>query len=715
MKEVRVTNLIRDSSDEELRRMIELKSIQKFKQKAKPLQVETVLNLLRGRNTFVLAATGFGKSRISELYLEMLPRDRRQNLRGVVVVLNPLDALGDNQVAEKIAAGFTAINLTQSNFSEDACLEILEGAYNFVYLSPEIFLNNEVFCDMYFSTNFQSLLALVVVDEAHMIYAWGLVEGGQKKLKTLVRHQDFSAFRPCYGCLASQLLTKNNAPLLLMSATCRPAAIEAIKKNLKLLDTHIDVLRGELTRPEICIIRLPMTASIQSCEDLSKLYGPKDETPDDQLVPSLIYHGTRKRTLQGVEVLAKYRGTPRNHLDPRNTLARRYHACTGDLDKKDTIEDFSQGKVPILSCTLALGMGQNWSLVRQVVHIGRGDPSLVCQMVGRCGRDGRPGLAILFVEPNQPKGKNKPEDFTPGQIQSDEDRMDALAVTPVCLRIAFSMDNLNGYIPLDFNDPLYQAEVLREQQKGFPTCMCSNCMPHAATGLVQNMKRLNRSNFTDYVLNLVPMTAVPTIPEKRKYNMNTNGPVTNAHERARLEHLKQSLQDDFNIFFRQTVPRDGSLVPTDLFGDEEIQLIINYFGQIETEADIQRIIKGESMKGQAAHLMKTIKLFKSGRVWRGEAAEAGVVEKGSNKAAESGASATQENEDVALPSVATKRPRKNAISPEERIRREEEAARRKKIKEKRAEDSRLEQEYKKKRAAQQAQIRADVKKERGII
>ncbi|OAV93874.1 hypothetical protein PTTG_05012 [Puccinia triticina 1-1 BBBD Race 1] len=318
-----------------------------------------VMNLLRGRNTFLLAATGFSKSRILEIYFSMLPKDGLGNAIGVVVVLNPLDALGNNQVTKKLAAGFTAINLTKPNFTAQACRDIQKGFYNFVYLSPEIFLDNQMFSNIYFLPEFQSKLALVVVDEAHMIYAWGLVESGQNKLKTLVRHQDFAAFRPCYGSLAIPLLTRNGAPLLLIFATCRPAAITAIKKNLKLPDTHINILRGELTRPEIRIIRLPMTDSIQSCDDILKLYGPKEDNPDEELVPSLIYTGTRQRTLQVLEALDRARGTLGNHLNPCNSLACRYHACTGELDKQDTILDFAQENVPILSCTLALGMG--WS------------------------------------------------------------------------------------------------------------------------------------------------------------------------------------------------------------------------------------------------------------------------------------------------------------------------------------------------------------------
>jgi superfamily II DNA helicase RecQ len=91
---------------------------------------------------------------------------------------------------------------------------------------------------------------------------------------------------------------------------------------------------------------------------------------------------------------------------------------------------------------MALGLGQNWKRVRMVTHMGRGDPAQIAQMIGRCGRDGRNGLAILFMEKTRRTGKNSVNHFTRGVDQTDEDRIDALAITPVCLRIAFSMDNL---------------------------------------------------------------------------------------------------------------------------------------------------------------------------------------------------------------------------------------------------------------------------------
>ncbi|KAA1120019.1 hypothetical protein PGT21_036994 [Puccinia graminis f. sp. tritici] len=53
-------------------------------QDPKPIQVETVATLARGKSAFFLAGTGFGKSRIAEMYFKTLPPKSKP----VVLVLN---------------------------------------------------------------------------------------------------------------------------------------------------------------------------------------------------------------------------------------------------------------------------------------------------------------------------------------------------------------------------------------------------------------------------------------------------------------------------------------------------------------------------------------------------------------------------------------------------------------------------------------------------
>jgi hypothetical protein len=65
----------------------------------KEVQLDLVINLIHCRDTFVLAGTGVGKSRIPEMYLDLFPRYKKP----IVLVLNPLDSLGDNQVCHQLA------------------------------------------------------------------------------------------------------------------------------------------------------------------------------------------------------------------------------------------------------------------------------------------------------------------------------------------------------------------------------------------------------------------------------------------------------------------------------------------------------------------------------------------------------------------------------------------------------------------------------------
>ncbi|KNZ48524.1 hypothetical protein VP01_55g2 [Puccinia sorghi] len=71
---------------------------------------------------------------------------------------------------------------------------------------------------------------------------------GKTSTSAHFRFKDYGIFRPTYGKLGPQLLFQNNNPLLLLSATWWPVAVEATKTSLKMTDQTVDILRGELTR-----------------------------------------------------------------------------------------------------------------------------------------------------------------------------------------------------------------------------------------------------------------------------------------------------------------------------------------------------------------------------------------------------------------------------------------------------------------------------------
>lgn len=267
-----------------------------------------------------------------------------------------------------------------------------------------------------------------------MIYSWGMVESGKhRKLVAHHRNPDRGFFRPSYGQLGSRLMATDNVPILLMSATCRPVAVEAIMSSLKLTQSNLTMLQGELNRPELRFMRVYLQRPLSSAEDLLRVTPDRSDVPDKSVPQMLVYSGSQNNTLTALRILCRARGTPEDADNGKSSYCQRFHASTGPLDKKDRIADYAAGKFRVMSCTMALGMGQNWDCCRYVVVMGDGDPSNTLQMLGRAGRDRRPGLGLMFLEEKRAGGRNSVRAFDGLTEQTDDDRLDALRITPVCL------------------------------------------------------------------------------------------------------------------------------------------------------------------------------------------------------------------------------------------------------------------------------------------
>ncbi|KAH9447418.1 hypothetical protein Pst134EA_029457 [Puccinia striiformis f. sp. tritici] len=573
-------------------------SVNLYHDQPKALQVEAVLSLVQGKHTFVRAETGYGKTRISEMFFGLFER------RVVVLVLVPLDSLGDDQVREKKLVNITAINLNKMTLNWVTVRKIQKGNFSFVYLSPEVFLNSSLFTELFFSDAFQDILALIVVDEAHMVYLWGLVVSKQSKtLIIFVRLEDQGIFRVAYGHIGTCLMATNNIPVLLLTATCRPEAVSSITTSLMLQPSDLNMIDGELTRPEIRFIRIYMDSTLSSCDDLLRLFAPHSFTPADQAVPMIIYSGTRNRTFQVMKVVNEARKTKTHEYDPHDRFIRRYHSVTGDQEKARALEDFGNADVPVISATMALGLGQNLKRVRCVEHMGRGDPSAIVQMVGRCGRDGRPGLGLLFMERTRKNGKNKVSDFEEGKGQNNDDRMDALAVTPCCLRKVMTLDNKVGYIPLSDDDTNIHTERAREDSLGFSKCDCSTCMPAEAEALIKGFQQLTASNFDRGLKNPFSMSKDPTVViltrkrDKQAHKGTCRYPLAVARE------LVQHLIYQFDEFYYNLLSTRAEFPPGVFFGLTQAETIVASIDQVRAGDDhdtslMEGLIGGEEFDGQ---------------------------------------------------------------------------------------------------------------------
>src|SRR6187200_2858997 len=128
----------------------------------RPGQLRAVAAASAGRDVLAVLPTGGGKSAIYEL--AGLLRD------GPTVVVSPLIALQDDQLAHLRAADLSAIvlNSHQSAREHAAALEASCRPETFVFLSPEQLGNAEAHEALR-----RARPGLFAVDEAHLISQWG--------------------------------------------------------------------------------------------------------------------------------------------------------------------------------------------------------------------------------------------------------------------------------------------------------------------------------------------------------------------------------------------------------------------------------------------------------------------------------------------------------------------------------------------------------------
>lgn len=237
-------------------------------------------------------------------------------------------------------------------------------------------------------------------------------------------------------------MATEDVPILLMSATCRPQAVQSILDSLSIVPKHISLIQGELVRPELQYIRIYLARPLDTAEDLKPIIPSILDVSNKDLPPMLIYSGTQTGTMTVIEAVCNARGTPEDIRNGNSDCIQRFTSVTGDKDKVSRAKYFGEGKFPIFSATSALGLGQNWTRVRVVIVMGAMDPSETNQMGGRAGRGGDEGLVIMFVQSSMTKGPKSAEEIVVTNSMTNDDRMHAIRLTPCCLRVAYALDSL---------------------------------------------------------------------------------------------------------------------------------------------------------------------------------------------------------------------------------------------------------------------------------
>ncbi|AEA84456.1 DNA helicase RecQ [Stutzerimonas stutzeri] len=299
-----------------------------------------------GGDALVLMPTGGGKSLCYQV-----PALLRE---GLAVVVSPLIALMDDQVATLDELGVSAVALN-STLSADEQRDIAErirrGEIKMLYLAPERLVQPRMLAFL------QRLeIALFAIDEAHCVSQWG--------------HD----FRPEYMQLGQLAELFPNVPRIALTATADKRTREEIVQRLHL--ENAERFLSSFDRPNIFYRIVPKE------QPRKQLLGFLAERRGDA---GIVYCMSRKKvddlaaflTEQGFPALPYHAGLP-NEL-------RAYHQ-----------KRFLNEEGLIMVATIAFGMGIDKPNVRFVAHLDL-PKSLEAyyQETGRAGRDGLPADAWM--------------------------------------------------------------------------------------------------------------------------------------------------------------------------------------------------------------------------------------------------------------------------------------------------------------------------------
>ena len=242
----------------------------------RPGQREAIDTLLETGRLLLVAPTGGGKSLVYQLPATILP--------GTTIVVSPLIALMQDQVAALLARGVAATYLASTLDGDEIrtrLARLAAGEYDIVYVAPER-LGVGVFAEI----ASQIRVPLIAIDEAHCISEWG--------------HD----FRPEYLAIGDLLRRMPRARVLACTATATPVVRDEILARLGLGPDTPQHVRG-FSRPNLELAAREVYSGAEKHAAVDALLDRALGGPHGMGGAAIVYSPTRKMAEKEANRLGK--------------------------------------------------------------------------------------------------------------------------------------------------------------------------------------------------------------------------------------------------------------------------------------------------------------------------------------------------------------------------------------------------------------------------
>jgi superfamily II DNA helicase RecQ len=263
-------------------------------------------------------------------------------------------------------------------------------------MSPELAVSDRL-RKMILEPRFKDRLALVVVDEAHLVQLWGI------------------KFRSDYAQLnLLRSLLGRQVPWYVCSATLDSSTLKAVIKGID-LDADIKILRTSIDRPELLHqVGIIPERTRKKYSALRFLFDNESPSEDDtkvnpdQIPKTIVFFDSKREAHEASDALQYYLQRHESHQYSTTRVKQVIKVFTRDShdsDKQYIISELQKegflSSIRVVFATEALGLGVDLPDIRRVVQYGIPKSlyaAVFLQRGGRAGGDGSDGKIIFLID-----------------------------------------------------------------------------------------------------------------------------------------------------------------------------------------------------------------------------------------------------------------------------------------------------------------------------